>query len=78
MRQTLTYTPHVTLHPAESAVDQRGGGAAAGRGGENANEKEEGEKVEAKNAFQLFMARSFFSISRLISGFLWAGCAAVT
>lgn len=72
MRQTLTYTPHVTLHPAESAVDQRGGG------GENANEKEEGEKVEAKNAFQLFMARSFFSISRLISGFLWAGCAAGT
>lgn len=22
MRQTLTYTPHVTLHPMESTVDQ--------------------------------------------------------
>lgn len=40
-----------------------------------ANEKEEGEEVEA---FPLFMTRSFFSISRLISGFLWAGCAAGT
>lgn len=47
-----------------------------GRGGrENANEKGAGE--EAKNAFPLFMARSFLSISRLISSFLWAGCAAV-
>lgn len=61
MRQTLTYTPHVTLHPAESA---------GGRGGWTQTEKEEDEEAKKKNnAFPLFVARSFFSISRLISGF---------
>lgn len=43
MRQTLTYTPHVTLHPVESTVDQSKRGRMGG-----GNTEDEGGKMQMK------------------------------
>lgn len=56
MRQTLTYTPHVTLHPVESTVDQNK------QVGERRNTVNEGE-MKGKEKESLRM--------RIIKMFLW-------
>lgn len=66
MRQTLTYTPHVTLHPVESTVDQseRASGRMR-RAGKNVKRKERGKRCKAEEDRFLEHCYAFITLLKL-------------